>query len=152
MENLNKCQTSKALLTEKKITNNHETSGRHFILELSGCKAELLTDVTYIEKVLKEAVLQAKATIINSCFYRFKPTGVSGIILLSESHCSIHTWPEERYAAVDIYTCGKATYPEEACRYLSEALDPEHTFISFLERGHKANNSLRFKHSFYNFH
>jgi len=152
LENLDKCQTSKATLTQSKYQNSHETDGHHFILELSECQSDLLADLNYVEKILKEAVLKAKATIINACFYRFSPTGVSGIILLSESHCSIHTWPEEAYAAVDIYTCGKETFPEKACNYISQALDSKSTFTSFLERGKKNLKSGRFKHSFCSLH
>jgi S-adenosylmethionine decarboxylase len=85
--------------------------------------------------VLEEAVTKAKATIISSRFHQFHPVGVSGIILLSESHCSIHTWPNEEYAAIDIYTCGEHVFPQIACNHIVRELKAKEINITSLERG-----------------
>lgn len=113
------------------------TLGRHIVADLSGCDTKLLSSVEYVQNVLEEAVEKAGATIIKSNFHQFSPIGVSGIILLSESHCSIHTWPEENYAAIDIYTCGEHVFPQVACEHIAKELKASEVCISSLERGIK---------------
>ncbi len=120
------------------------TMGRHIIADLSGCNSQLISSVDFVKKTLEEAVVKAKATIISSRFHQFTPIGVSGIILLSESHCSIHTWPEEGYAAIDIYTCGEHVFPQVACDHIAEQLEAIEVHFSSLERGlKKAKKSYR---------
>ena len=80
----------------------HKPLGRHIIADFFG--SENLDDQAYIKKTLFEA---AKATVLGSKFHRFSPQGVTGYLLLAESHISIHTWPEYGYAAVDVFTCGE---------------------------------------------
>lgn len=116
------------------------TMGRHVIAELSGCSKSYLCSVDYIKATLEEAVKLAGATIITSRFHQFSPIGVSGIILLSESHCSIHTWPEEQYAAIDIYTCGEHVFPQVACNHIAAKLHSVEVFVTSLERGIKAQS------------
>ncbi len=111
------------------------TQGNHFIVELSGCNSKHLTNLAFVENTLVEGVKKAKATLISQNFYQFSPQGVSGILLLAESHCSIHTWPEEGYAAIDIYTCGDHTMPEEACKYIAEKLQAQKVFFTNIIRG-----------------
>ena len=115
------------------------TMGRHIIADLSGCDAALISSVSFVQQTLEEAVVKAKATIISSVFHQFSPTGVSGIILLSESHCSIHTWPDEEipYAAIDVYTCGEDVFPQVACDYIADRLKASSMQITSLERGIK---------------
>jgi S-adenosylmethionine decarboxylase len=117
------------------------TMGRHVIADLSGCNPSFISSVSYVQKVLEEAVKRAKATIISSRFHQFSPVGVSGIILLSESHCSIHTWPDEEYAAIDIYTCGEHVFPQVACDYIAKELSAKEMHVTSVERGLKAKNS-----------
>jgi len=119
-------------------TNNQSTfgtMGRHVIAELSNCNQSLISSVEHIQKTLEDAVRKAGATIISSRFHQFSPIGVSGIILLSESHCSIHTWPEEGYAAIDIYTCGDHVFPQVACDHIAQELQSANVFVTSLERG-----------------
>ena len=80
--------------------------GRHILVEFLNCKADVLNDVVQIEKAMVEAAQIAGATVINSTFHHFSPYGVSGVVVIQESHLAIHTWPEYRYAAVDLFTCG----------------------------------------------
>ncbi|MDD4848209.1 MAG: adenosylmethionine decarboxylase, partial [Bacteroidales bacterium] len=80
--------------------------GRHILVEFIGCKSETLNDVALIEESMVTAARKADATVINSTFHHFSPFGVSGVVVIQESHLAIHTWPEYQYAAVDLFTCG----------------------------------------------
>jgi S-adenosylmethionine decarboxylase len=132
-----KAYSSVSLLSheEARTAVPHSTLGEHILADLSHCNAELLASVNVIEEVLQAAVIKANANIIDSRFHRFSPMGVSGIILLSESHCSIHTWPEEAYAAIDIYTCGEHVHPAVACQYIASRLQAKETKTTTVSRG-----------------
>lgn len=79
--------------------------GRHLILELYNCAPERLDNLTLVEESMTRAAQECQATILNKAFHKFEPQGVSGVLLISESHLAIHTWPEFAYAAVDFFTC-----------------------------------------------
>jgi len=81
--------------------------GTHVLLEFYECPADLLSDPTQMEKLLTTAATEMNATVVNSNFHHFSPLGVSGVVIIQESHLTIHTWPEYGYAAVDIFTCGE---------------------------------------------
>lgn len=85
--------------------------GRHILVEFSGCNSEVLDDVSKIEQGMVHAAREAGATVINSSFHHFSPFGVSGVVVIQESHLAIHTWPEYGYAAVDLFTCGDSVDP-----------------------------------------
>ncbi len=85
--------------------------GRHILVEFIGCSAEILNDVSAIENAMVDAAQTAGATVINSTFHHFSPFGVSGVVVIQESHLAIHTWPEFQYAAVDLFTCGDSVDP-----------------------------------------
>ncbi len=80
--------------------------GRHILVEYYNCNNEILKDPKLIETYMKESAIKMGATIVESCFHHFNPYGVSGAVIISESHLTIHTWPEYGYAAVDLFTCG----------------------------------------------
>ena len=80
--------------------------GNHLLVELYNCNTSLINKVVKIEELLLEAVKISGATALNSTFHKFSPHGVSGVVVISESHFSIHTWPEYGYCALDIFTCG----------------------------------------------
>lgn len=82
------------------------TTGRHLLVEYVGCNFDALNDVDQIRSLMERAARAAHMTIVQSCFHPFIPQGVTGVVVLEESHLSIHTWPEIGYAAVDLYTCG----------------------------------------------
>lgn len=109
--------------------------GRHIILELRDCIREWLNDVDYIERVLLEAAKNANASIITYQFRRFQPQGVSGVVIIAESHLSIHTWPEFNYAACDVYTCGEMLKPERAVSYIIEKLGSMNPYVIEIRRG-----------------
>lgn len=110
------------------------TRGRHLLVEYGGCSPSKLDDLDAVEALMKEAAVAAGATIVTSTFHRFMPQGVSGVVVVQESHLSIHTWPEVGYAAVDFYTCGDCV-PEEAHRTLFEGLEARDYELMTVERG-----------------
>jgi S-adenosylmethionine decarboxylase len=112
-----------------------DTRGRHVIAELDGCDPARLTDPAAIRSSLLEAARAAGATALADETFHFRNGGVSGFVLLAESHISIHTWPEHGYAAIDVYTCGLRAMPEVACRYLADCLGAERIRMSVLDRG-----------------
>lgn len=83
-----------------------DTFGRHIIMDLWECNEDLLKKKAVVEKIMVDAALASKAEIREVIFHQFEPDGVSGIVIIAESHLSIHTFPEQRYASVDVYTCG----------------------------------------------
>lgn len=112
-----------------------EVLGVHHIAELCDCNQELLNDSNFISTSLRQAVEHANATLIDEIKYEFTPQGITAVCLLSESHISIHTWPEKKYAAVDIFTCGNHTAPAQACKYLVNALECKQPNIQIIMRG-----------------
>ncbi|MEO0138565.1 MAG: adenosylmethionine decarboxylase [candidate division WOR-3 bacterium] len=113
----------------------HSTLGEHYIVEASGCNPEVIGDIQKVQKILVEAAQRARVTIWNISFHRFPPNGVSGVIVIAESHISIHTWPEVGYAAIDIYTCGDNALPEEAVNYAIKEFGATHVHITEITRG-----------------
>ncbi|MDK2885602.1 MAG: S-adenosylmethionine decarboxylase [Thermosipho sp. (in: thermotogales)] len=103
--------------------------GRHIIAEFYDCDNQILDDVEAIEKHMKEAAYETGATIVNSSFHRFLPYGVSGVVVISESHLTIHTWPEYGYAAVDLFTCGDDVDPWKAFAYLKKVLKSQRVHV-----------------------
>ncbi|MEX2355573.1 MAG: adenosylmethionine decarboxylase [Thermaerobacterales bacterium] len=94
--------------------------GRHVLAELYDCDAQALNDVQCVEEMMVKAALEAGAEIREVAFHKFSPQGVSGVVVISESHLAIHTWPELNYAAIDVFTCGDRVDPWDACHYLVE--------------------------------
>jgi len=109
--------------------------GRHLIAEYADCNRALLDRPDELENRMKEAVRKSGATIVRSVFHRYNPHGISGVIVIAESHFSIHTWPEYGYAAVDFFTCGETVDPYRAFEYMKEELAAETTTVMELKRG-----------------
>ena len=107
---------------------------KHLLLELYRCDYEKLNDEPFLRCKLNRAAKLAKATVLNLISNKFEPQGVTAIALLSESHISIHTWPESNYSAVDIFTCGQNMLPEFASQYLIKALKAEEHSLRVIER------------------
>jgi spermidine synthase len=109
--------------------------GRHVLVEFFGCSEEILNDVPLIESNMVAAAQDAGATIIHSVFHHFSPFGVSGVVVIQESHLAIHTWPEYRYAAVDLFTCGHTVDPWISFDKLKAAFHADHGSALELNRG-----------------
>jgi len=106
--------------------------GEHFLLNLYGCDAEKLNNEKFLSEMLERAVIEGKMTLLNLITHKFEPHGITAVALLSESHISIHTWPEDSSCAVDVYTCGTTARPRLACEYIIESLgcsDPRVTHV-----------------------
>ncbi len=110
--------------------NNIYALGRHITVELSGCDSEIIADSKAVESALLEAAEVSGAHIIESSFHYFAPQGVSGFVIISESHFSIHTWPEHDYAAVDVFTCGDTISPYVGIERLKKLLHAQDAQIS----------------------
>lgn len=111
------------------------TYGKHLLCEVSGCDPTVIGDLDRVKEILFRAAAKAKAEIMESTFHHFSPQGISGVVVIAESHLAIHTWPENGYAALDIYTCGEHTDPEAALRYCSGEFGAANLQITRLERG-----------------
>lgn len=109
--------------------------GHHILAEFYGCCPNLLNNVELIEKLMNEAAVKCGATVVATKFHMFSPYGVSGVVIIAESHLTIHTWPEMGYAAVDLFTCGDTCKPEVAYKYLLAGLQAESGSFSELKRG-----------------
>ena len=107
--------------------------GKHYLLNLYGCSFVLLNDEKCLIELLENAAVASGATVIQTIFKKFDPQGVTVICLLSESHISIHTWPEEGKAAVDVYTCGDCD-PKVGCDMIIEQLQCTNHPLSYIER------------------
>ena len=109
--------------------------GKHIILEVHGVDSKLLNDIERIETIMTKAVNLCGATIIKPFFHQFSPHGISGVIVIAESHFSIHTWPEYGYAAMDLFTCGDQIRLDDAVKYLKEKMNAGHIHMMEIKRG-----------------
>jgi S-adenosylmethionine decarboxylase len=112
-----------------------KTLGLHILADLYGVEAERIDRVEDIRNLLETAVKVARLTKISSHYYQFQPHGATGVILLAESHISIHTWPEHRLATVDVYTCGDPSKAHRAMEFIIESLKPERVEKKVHRRG-----------------
>ena len=108
--------------------------GRHVLLELYQCPVELLKAGDELEGFMKAAAERMGATVVTSNFHQFSPYGISGVVIIQESHLTLHTWPEHQYAAVDIFTCGDIDL-EAGIEYLIEAFQAKSSDWKLYERG-----------------
>ena len=119
------------------IVSKYHSLGHHILADFYDCSNELLDDVVQVRIYMHEAAIKAGATIVQENFHKFAPMGVSGVIVIQESHLTIHTWPECRYAAVDLFTCGTNVNAWAAFDYLQEKLGSGNVEYSDLVRGSK---------------
>ena len=112
-----------------------ETLGRHILIEFYNCDEEILKNPTLIKEHMNEAAKIAHATIVESVFHHFNPYGVSGAVIISESHLAIHTWPEYGYAAVDVFTCGDKIDPWTAFKFLEDIFKSDRSESIEVPRG-----------------
>ena len=116
--------------------------GRQLLIELKDCNVEVLNNQDYLRQCLHEAAEQIGATVVNECFHTFSPQGISGVLVISESHICVHTWPEHGYAAIDIFTCGDLVKPELAVNLLVEKLGSKNPSFIELKRGILQDNPV----------
>jgi len=109
--------------------------GRHVLAELYNCDSNVLNNAKLIEKYMVDAAVECGATVVEKNFHMFSPFGVSGVVIIAESHLAVHTWPEYGYAAVDLFTCGDSCDPLVAYEYLKNKFNAGSSSYSELKRG-----------------
>jgi len=113
---------------------NLKTLGRHILVEYYNCDSQILKNPIFIEREMNQAALKAEATIVKSNFHHFHPWGVSGAVIIAESHLTIHTWPEYGFASADFFTCGDID-PWKSFEYLEKILKSEFSESIEIPRG-----------------
>ena len=109
--------------------------GKHVLLELFDCDPKLLNDIAFIKETMLAAAKESGATVLGESFHQFSPQGVSGVIIIAESHLTIHTWPEHGYAGADIFTCGIRVQPQKAADVIIEKFKPRTSSVIQMDRG-----------------
>jgi S-adenosylmethionine decarboxylase len=118
------------------------------LVELKDCNPSVLRNLEEVRDSLVSAARQAKATIIDISFHEFSPYGISGMVVIAESHLSIHTWPEYGYAAVDIFTCGDVIKPEAAVAYLIKRFESRNPSVVEMKRGIISYENVKLPHKY----
>lgn len=113
----------------------HSAAGTHVLAELNGCPEALLNDPETLKSSLVTAAKEAGATVVSAHFHHFSPHGVSGVIIISESHITIHTWPELGYAALDVFTCGHPDLPMAVTQKIQVTLQAQKASTREILRG-----------------
>ena len=109
--------------------------GTHLLAEYYDCDYDILNDVFLIEEIMLKSAITAGAHVVAKNFHRFEPYGVSGVIIISESHLAIHTWPEYCFATVDVFTCGDSVDPQICHNVLIQALKSKKSTMEKVLRG-----------------
>jgi S-adenosylmethionine decarboxylase len=117
--------------------------GRHLLMELEDCNEETLNDLEALKAAMLTAADEAGATVMGESFHRFAPHGISGVVVVAESHLFVHTWPEYGYAAADIFTCGTSVQPEKAAELLIEKLGARKHSLHEIPRGLRVTERAR---------
>jgi S-adenosylmethionine decarboxylase proenzyme len=117
------------------LLKNGESLGRHILVEAYDCDREALDNIGELQEAMEPAAEKAGATVVESAFRKFQPHGISGVLVISESHLTIHTWPEFGYAAIDLFTCGCNADPWKAFEHLSSYLKSSRTTSIEIQRG-----------------
>ncbi len=114
---------------------NRKALGTHLLIEMYGCEPRTLMGVEFVGQVMERAARESKAKVVESFFHQFQPYGVSGVVVIEESHYTIHTWPEHGYAAVDLFYCSEEVEVEKAIQVLKESFRPSYISIIEMKRG-----------------
>jgi len=109
--------------------------GSHILIELFECDHKALELENTVGKAMRDAAIASEATVVTDSFHEFKPYGVSGAVIIQESHYTIHTWPEHGYAAVDLFYCGGTIYVDRAIEELRQQFKPKRMKFLVVRRG-----------------
>lgn len=112
-----------------------QSLGNHLIIELYECHSDMINDAKQVEERLIEAVRISGAKMVQSVIHKFNPHGISGVIVIEESHFSVHTWPEYGYCALDIFTCGDEIDYYSALHYLKNEFQAQNLSVTEMKRG-----------------
>ena len=112
-----------------------EGLGDHILVDFYGCEPELIAAVPHVEATMTAAAKAASATIVKTVFHGFNPVGVSGVVVITESHLAIHTWPEHGFASIDLFTCGAKIDAAAAFEELRVGFKAKKVTITRAKRG-----------------
>lgn len=112
--------------------------GRHILIEFYDCVPSHLSQLDQVREIMMTAAKKGQATIVQDVFHQYSPHGVSGVVVIAESHLAIHTWPEHRYAAVDLFTCSDALNIAAIELFLKSAFGSNSSEKIEVSRGQKA--------------
>jgi len=112
--------------------------GSQVVLDLYDCETTHLDDLAWVKETLVNAALAAGATIVQTVFHKFAPWGISGVVVIAESHLAIHIWPENRYAAIDVFTCGENVRMDVASTFLKREFRAKRAVQKRFTRGNCA--------------
>ena len=115
--------------------NEPQFLGSHLLIELYDCQKDLLEAETSVGNAMRQAAVESNATVVAESFHEFKPYGVSGAVIIQESHYTIHTWPEHGYAAVDLFYCGGTVQVHQAVEVLRQRFKPQRLKFMVVRRG-----------------
>ena len=117
--------------------------GRHMTVEFYDCNSTIIVDSEKVKKAFLQAAKDSGATVLDYSFHVFEPQGVSGVVIIAESHFAVHAWPEHNYAAVDLFSCSETIDLKKAIESLKKSLDAESTIVSGdMSRGIVSNNGI----------
>ena len=108
--------------------------GTHYLAEFFNCDRSKINDMAFIERIMIEATELSGARMIKHLFHQFSPQGISGVIVIAESHFAIHTWPEHGYAAVDLFSCSDFDY-KTAMNHIRKNIDSQFHSVALVRRG-----------------
>jgi S-adenosylmethionine decarboxylase len=109
--------------------------GHQFLVEYYNCCQDIIDDENKILNLLTQSAKLANATIVTSTFHKFAPQGVSGVVVIEESHFAIHTWPEHNYVSLDIFSCGENIDAQKAIKFLNKEFKSSKYEIQKIKRG-----------------
>lgn len=109
--------------------------GQHLLIELYECDKDILNDEEKVKEILMQSAKVCGATVLTSSSHKFSPHGVSAVVMIAESHLSIHTWPEYGYAACDVFTCGATIKSDKAVNYVVKELKAKNFTLHEIKRG-----------------
>lgn len=125
----------------EKVVEGLDALGCNIFADMYGCDASVLDDVEYLRTMMKEAAKRGNMTVVRTIFHRYEPQGITGIVVVKESHIAIHTWPEHAFASVDIFLCGNNSRPYEVLKYIESKLRPARVYTNSIERGLSVRSS-----------
>ncbi len=108
--------------------------GRHLLCTMRDCDPDILNDLERLKAMAESAAIATGATVLQVCAHQFAPQGVTALVVLAESHASLHTYPEVRVIFWDCFTCGDTCEPEKSIAVLEQALQPKSISISVIRR------------------
>jgi S-adenosylmethionine decarboxylase len=135
-----KCPSFVLLYSQKGVrkvmdVKEYDTLGTHIIIDCYGLGGNFLNDLNYLNTLLKGSITMTGAKILDTCEYQFEPNGVTIIHMLSESHASIHTYPDKGYLSCDMYTCGENVDTKAGIDFLLDIIKPTQVNGVIIERG-----------------